>query len=242
VQRSILRRIALPPTILGGVVGRSIRDNAERHVGAHTIMTMDIADWFQSISHRRVSAALREEGFSTEIANLGAPTSTMLANLCLLPLHDDLLRLADERDLRLTFWVDDITFSGRGAERVIVPAVEVVRAHGLKVRERKTRVMWPGDPHVVTGVAVHRKVSAGRIRIEEIRERIMDLSASPRPAQVELDRVWGSIAHVTSLCVHQGAVLAAFARRRLPSKGGPGGRSPRLPKRACPGRREHCDF
>jgi hypothetical protein len=252
IQRRVLRELPLPPTILGGVVGKSIRHNAERHVGADVLVTLDIADCFPTISYRRVFATLRREGFSDEISHLltkltthewalpqGAATSTTLANLCLRPLHDDLLGLARDRGLELTFWVDDIALSGPQAECAIEAAVGVVHRHGFRIRSRKKKVMRAGRRQELTGTCTNRKVSAGRERIQTIREEIVTLADSPRPLHCDLQRVRGMIANVHNLCRRQGAVLSAFADRMLPRCGTAGTRARSDQVRPCPGRRQH---
>lgn len=116
--------------------GRSAKDCAEVHVGAHWLVKLDLRDFFNSIDERRVAKIFRMTGTneetSVQLAKLctrvpsprrlsgsqalgylpqGAPTSGMLANLAAHNLDLSLSRLAWARQLRYTRYSDDITFS-----------------------------------------------------------------------------------------------------------------------------------
>jgi len=72
IQRQILREILdkIPPhpAAHGCVRGRSIRSNAEQHVGAPILLKLDLADFFTSISAARVHALFSHLGYPNEVA------------------------------------------------------------------------------------------------------------------------------------------------------------------------------
>jgi hypothetical protein len=90
----------------------------------------------------------------------GAPTSSMLANLALLPIHDEIAAVATEFDLRWSFYVDDIALSGSRAREAITPVVDIIHRHGHSVHD--VRVMSAGARHELTGTVPNRKISVGQ--------------------------------------------------------------------------------
>lgn len=225
IHEGILRPLPLPPTMLGGVPGRSIRDNARPHVGKACVVRIDLRDCFRRIRHTVAYRAYRERvGASAGIAGLltrlttlkgalpqGAPSSPLLANLCLLDLHEQVASLAARLDLAFTQWIDDLVLSGDRAAEAIDGVIAIVRRHGHGVRCRKIRRMGRGVPQVVTGVVVNRKPSAGRRRLDAIRRRMLEVAAAPD--ETVLRSVRGQVAHVRSINAAQGRKLREFATR-----------------------------
>ncbi|MCA9074314.1 MAG: RNA-directed DNA polymerase [Planctomycetaceae bacterium] len=72
VQRRILRDILdhVPPhpAAHGFVTGRSIRTNAEPHVGKSVLLKFDLQNFYPSVRYSRVVAIFRSVGFSREVA------------------------------------------------------------------------------------------------------------------------------------------------------------------------------
>lgn len=97
----------------------------------------------------------------------GAPTSPMLANLVCHALDQQMQRLADLHRLHYTRYADDLTFSGRERFREAVDAQVaallpeatcIVARYGFGVQWRKTQLLRPGAPRIVTGVSVQGEV------------------------------------------------------------------------------------
>lgn len=78
LQRTLLRelvdRLPVSPHSHGFLRGRSIRSGADCHVGKRVVMTMDLADFFGSVTFRRVRGLLIALGY-------GFPVATTLAVL-----------------------------------------------------------------------------------------------------------------------------------------------------------------
>ncbi len=233
INRRILGTVPLPPSILGAVPGRSIRDNGELHAGTPVVATVDLQRFFPSTRFERVFGVYKEIfGCSDEIAKLltrlttyrhrlpqGAPTSATLANLTLLPLHDHVQRIAARHEVEASFWLDDITLSGANAEAALVDVEAAIQKHGHRVSPGKTRVMRSWETaQEVTGTVTNRKVSRGRREIESIRAAILDLSAGAKPSDKELRRLRGRIQHVRHLCPSHGHSLLKLAARCIPDE------------------------
>lgn len=231
IQQRILRRVTLPPTMLGGVRGRSIRDNARTHRRQPVLVTLDLRDCFPRTNDLQVFKAYRSMlQCSEDVASLllklttlhhrlpqGAPTSSMLANLALLPMHDEIAALARELDLQWTFYVDDIALSGARAPEAITPIIDIIRRHGHSVH--RVRVMPSSARQWLTGTVLNRKISVGHRRVHEVRESILALAAQRDIRQKELDRVKGQIRQISSISKSQGDALRRLADQYLPESG-----------------------
>lgn len=259
VQRRIARRlfrdIDLPRELTGGLAGRSLVDNVLPHVQQPTIVCLDLESFFPHVNNERVFAALRRHlGCSTETARLltrlttfqarlpqGSPASTFLANLILVDTTVELAAVARERSLKLTCYIDDITFSGQGAEQSIGDVIDVLARHGLPIARSKLQITHEHRPRVVTGVSVARKLSIPRSKLRAARDFINGLAAAETVRGRDLDRARGLVSQVGQISKGQ----AGYLRRRLnrlPPVGddvGKGGKA-RLRTRTCTNfRRRH---
>ena len=118
VQRSVLRWVSVPAWVLGGVRGRSIADNGALHARQPEVVSLDVRNFFPSITPSCVRAALRRHlGASIEIVELltrlttydgrvpqGAPTSTAVANLVLLDALTGTQARLEGRGVTLSTW------------------------------------------------------------------------------------------------------------------------------------------
>jgi retron-type reverse transcriptase len=75
IFQNILKGLPAHPAAHGFVRGRSIRTNANAHVGGHVLVNADLQDFFPSITLPRVRGALEQLGYSPAAA-------TILALLC----------------------------------------------------------------------------------------------------------------------------------------------------------------
>jgi retron-type reverse transcriptase len=75
IFENILQRLPTHPAAHGFVKGRSIKSNAEPHVGRHVVVNADLKDFFPTITVHRVRGALEYLGYSPAAA-------TILALLC----------------------------------------------------------------------------------------------------------------------------------------------------------------
>ena len=75
IQSEILSKIPLHPAAHGFVPGMGIVSNAQVHVGQDVVVNMDLADFFPSVTFKRVRGLFRSLGYSGQVA-------TVLALLC----------------------------------------------------------------------------------------------------------------------------------------------------------------
>jgi hypothetical protein len=198
-----------------------------------------------SAQRQRIGCSPKIAGILTQLTTFqhrlpqGAATSTMLANLSLLPMHQKIGHVATQMGLRWTFYIDDIAISGRQAPEAIDKVIRIIQRHGHAVRRQKIRCMPNNVQQKLTGSVINRKVSAGRQRIREIREQIMSLANQQQIFEHELRSLRGRIAQVRWLCPFQGAFLTRLEVRYLP-KVGINGKKPRTDEiRFCDSFRRH---
>lgn len=134
VQRRIGRTIGsrFPPHPIAHAYtrGRGIITNAERHIGATSMLHIDLKDFFGSIPRSVIASAAH--GLLTELTPedievvvdlcclrgrlpQGSPASPMLSNLICRPLDAQLQALARSSGCRVSRYSDDITFSTTAA-------------------------------------------------------------------------------------------------------------------------------
>jgi hypothetical protein len=233
IHRAILPLHEFPSRVLGGLRGFSIRDNLEFHVRPPVLVTLDLKRCFPNISHHDVYDALRHTlHFSGAVASLvtrlttrqgrlpqGAPSSSILANLVLIPLHSEVAQIAKFYGLSWSMWVDDIALSGARAEDAVDLVIAAIHRHNHTVSRDKIRVAPSCTPQYVTGGFLNKKISAGRHRISAIREEVLALADQRCIFSHQLKSVWGKIHYVKFLNAAQGTVLARFAANRLPDSG-----------------------
>lgn len=183
IQRVILDRLIQPlgahDAAYGFVPGRSIRHNAELHVGRSIVANIDIRNCFPSVRWSLVLGALKRdlgEALSPAAISLlvdictaegglpiGAPTSPALLNRVLLRTDEVLSKAADQLGCRYTRYADDLTFSGdHGAVRLLGIATRTLSQIGLQIDPKKTSIYRPGRRQIVTGLVVNEKVNVPR--------------------------------------------------------------------------------
>jgi hypothetical protein len=108
IYRAIFATYDFPTNIVGGIHGRSIKDNMGEHLGQPVLVTMDIKECFPHIHDlHHVYPMFRRLGFSPEVAALltklttfqhrvpqGASSSSIIANLVMEPVHREIDKIA----------------------------------------------------------------------------------------------------------------------------------------------------
>ncbi|HEY4096363.1 MAG TPA: reverse transcriptase family protein [Baekduia sp.] len=104
----------------------------------------------------------------------GAPTSPMLANLCTFTLDRRLAGLAARLGATYTRYADDLVLSGgadlaRRAPAITATVRAIVASEGLRLNERKSRVMRAGGRQRVTGVVVNARTNVPREEFDRLK-------------------------------------------------------------------------
>lgn len=207
----LLQRIAPPDYLFAPVAGRSYVDNAARHLGARCVRLLDIEDFFPRCTankviwffHKRmecapdVAAILRALVTREGALPQGSPCSPILAYLCYVDMWEEISRLVDDANTKLSVYADDLTISGMIVPEMLVWNIKkALRRHGhrYKVKKERSRIDRPAE---ITGVIL----TPDRLRLpnrqhKKLHEIRRDLKAARSPRRrTELEgRLRGRVA------------------------------------------------
>jgi hypothetical protein len=168
IRETLLAPLPLPDHVTGCVKGCSPLKNASRHLGSSNVASVDVKNFYPSITSNAVFRFWRRQGFGQRLASLltklttrgghlpqGAPTSDALANHILSPIDDEIERLAKELDLSPSRYLDNIDLSGHRAVEAIAPLVKAIQREGLAVRHKKVFNARRSRRQTVTGFTVN---------------------------------------------------------------------------------------
>jgi len=253
IYRGLLRNQPVSEDMHGGVLKKSISTNAAKHLRKAQLVTLDLHSCFPRIRHKRVydtfvtslhcspdiaSILTKLTTFQTRLPQ-GAPTSPMLANLVLAPLHRDIADVCRERALEGTMFVDDIAISGDRAFEVVEEVLRIIGRHGHSVRAKKLKRMSSWQSQQLTSLTLNKRLSVGRSRLRDIANRIFELANQVDVLEKDLRRVEGQIKFVLMIQPLQGRHLMDLADRLLPEAGMPGPRPKTRDTRECPDPSRH---
>jgi RNA-directed DNA polymerase len=230
IYRKLLRDLDLPANMVGGVTGRSVRQNALCHVGHQTLVKVDLRNHFGRITNRQVFEALRRElGLSTEIASIitrlttvhsrlpqGAPTSTMLANLVMLPAHRAISSFAERHSLSYTLFVDDLTISGSKPRDILQQIIQILQGYGFAIAAKKLHILDRHERQETTGLVVNREIAVGRAEREQLRLELLRLRDSKVMSLRQFSSIWGRIRYIGFIHASHGQALGELAEAVLP--------------------------
>lgn len=160
INQKILKRVVFPSYLHGSVPARTQFSNASAHVGAKTLVKLDIAKFFDFIAEssvfsvfskllkfpRPVAQALTALTTLNGVTPQGAPTSSYLAQLVFFDDEPILVKRLQRKSLIYTRYVDDISISSRASlsGKEIGIAIGLVRsmcgAHGFRLKDKKESI------------------------------------------------------------------------------------------------------
>lgn len=200
IQRKLLRileNVYNPKVCAYGFInGKSICDNANKHLKRNQLLNIDLKDYFTQINFGRVRGMLLKKPYelgeeaATTLAQLmcykgrlpqGAPTSPIVANMICAPMDNHFMKLAKDYQLHYTRYADDITISTKGTfptdiayeknNTVIIGSkiLDILRRDGFELNEEKIHLRSKDERQEVTGLIVNKKVNVRREYIKEVR-------------------------------------------------------------------------
>lgn len=226
INEKLLKPIALPEYLCGGVPGKSVIDNVLMHADARALVTVDIKRFFRKITNVQVYNVWRNllnyppkvAGLLTRLTTFerhlpqGAPTSSLLANLVLYSADRPIREHCEQRGVKYSTWVDDLAFSGVNPRIVIPVAAKSLAQAGFSISHGKLKVMGPGTRKVLNGVIVNRFPGVLRERMSHLRSGIHKLQTqqvSPHEMGKYVRQLEGGIAYVGSISPRKAAKLRA---------------------------------
>jgi len=192
ILETILDNIPLHEAAHGFVRGRSIETFAKTHIKQRTVLRMDLADFFPSISFSRIAGVFRTFAYLPQVAHLlaglcthqppralarmnrhlpqGAPTSPALANITAYPLDCRLSGLAKSQGLNFTRYADDLVFSGPHISQSFAHLVGgIALEEGFSINHRKTRFMKSSTQQRIAGVVVNEHPNIDRREFDRLK-------------------------------------------------------------------------
>jgi hypothetical protein len=159
-----------PQHVFGFIAGRSHLQAAHVHCSANWVYSVDIRNFFPSITANVLSGTLMDLGYSAPSADLivklcclngqlaqGAPTSPPLSNLVFRGMDSGLLEIAQRFGARLSRYADDIVFSGTEQFPQNLPATvaEIFAGQPWHLAPEKTEIAILPNRLKVHGLLVH---------------------------------------------------------------------------------------
>lgn len=166
---------------------QTLKDHLKYHRRQKIVFSLDIENFFSSISFDKIEAIFCEFGYSDPLANLmakictldnqlpqGAPTSPYLSNIYLFDFDQKIAKYCSERKIRYTRYADDITFSGEYIETdklVSFIQNELSQLH-LKLNTLKTTIAYNNQRQIIAGVVVNEKLQLPKKERDNIRKSV----------------------------------------------------------------------
>jgi len=176
ILREILLQVRVDDAAHAYEQGRSVLTACKRLVGCKAIVRVDIADFFPSISFRRVFGLFRSLDFRDDEAFIlsrlttledklpqGAPTSPKISNIIFRSLDRSLRRLAETWDMEYLRYSDDLFFVNErnfNHPDFVEKCRAVISGGGFTINDDKTKFYARGVPRKTLGLLTHGETIA----------------------------------------------------------------------------------
>lgn len=144
--------------------GKNCALNATQHVGYRYTLSMDLEDFFDSVSEAHVKGIIPDEIVGQCMIGgsprQGLPTSPLIATLAFLPCDSEILQRLQELEINAVYtrYADDLVFSfndRRSAGKIRVVVRQVTDKFGFRINSRKTSLQdAKNGRRIITGIAV----------------------------------------------------------------------------------------
>lgn len=186
ILQNILEKCPVSPYAKAYVKGRTLKHNAKFHKAQKIVVTMDIKNFFPSITADDVVRIFENMGYfhnvSCFLAHLcclhfslpqGAPTSPYLSNLKFADVDAQISEYTTDEKIRYTRYADDLTFSGDFNPHHLIQTISnIVYEAGFSLNANKTRVARQNTRQEVTGIVVNSKMQVSKSKRKEIRQQM----------------------------------------------------------------------
>ncbi|MFI5452442.1 retron St85 family RNA-directed DNA polymerase [Pedobacter sp. UC225_61] len=218
---NILNKLKVSNSCKGFEKGSSTYDNAKPHIGANSVLTIDLKDFFPTITQKQIFNIFRAIGYNNLIAIIlskictyketlpqGSPCSPKLANLTAWRLDVRLQGYVGKRGINYTRYADDLSFSGLTPSKVIqiIPKVkEIIQDEGYIINTSKTRIAGLSRAKIVTGLTIsNNSIGIGKNKYKTLRAKIFHLTKdSEQKNKKLLYEVNGWLAYLKSVDVRR---------------------------------------
>ena len=211
IQRAILEdlyelNLEISSRATAFVKGKSIKDNANTHLGQSCLIHYDLRDFFDTITFKKVETELLSRGVDKKFIKTvrkwcfveghlpqGAPTSPYLSNLVCRNLDYRFAKLAEKIGATYTRYADDIIISGnQDIVRYQTIFKRIIRTEKFYINYRKIRISvldkfsddspnnWFVPWHIITGLTVDaEKVSIRPSYLNKVKHELQEEGVNP---------------------------------------------------------------
>lgn len=165
----LLAKINTPDYLHSAIRGRSYITNASGHTVYEGCAKIDVKKFYPTVRAQAVHHFFRDRmhctgdvaGILTKLLTVdghlptGSSSSPILSYFAYEDMFEALAQLAIKNDCTMTVYVDDVVFTGRGATRSLLYDARRILA-SFRLHGHKTKLFRPGQPRIVTGVAITR--------------------------------------------------------------------------------------
>ncbi len=225
IQRSLLRQVLRSQVVsehaFAYLPGKNAIGHAAFHLKNDQLLTLDIADFFHSVTRQMVYQIFSDAGLSSKFSQYaallccygnclpqGACTSPTLSNLAFGRLDHRLYRLASALHLNYSRYADDLAFSGQVVPIRLIKTVEkILFSQGFQLNMSKIRLKKAGAKKILTGVSIASgKLKAPksfkralRSQIYELERNFNNLSSMAKIDPFAFERVIGRINYLLQI-------------------------------------------
>jgi RNA-directed DNA polymerase len=225
IHTTLLKPLLLPQYLHGAAPGKTIKTNAATHLGASTVVKMDITNYFPNLSNNHVYKIWTDIlGCAPPIGRLltrlttfnrhlpqGAPTSSALANIYLASVMPMIIIASRDKEVKPSAYVDDLIFSGEQSRQMMEPMRQVLAKDGLRLSSKKRKVLGPKKAKVITGIRLGRaEVRAPHEKVKDLRAGIHKLMLGvplPKGRRHYLESLHAKLCHIEGICQKDGIKL-----------------------------------
>lgn len=186
IVKNILEKCPVSDYAKAYLKGRTLKHNARFHRAQKVVVTMDIREFFPSISISDVTTIFKNMGYFHDLscffAHLcclnnslpqGAPTSPYLSNLRMVSLDNKISNYTSQKRIRYTRYADDLTFSGDFNPHFLINDIsKMVFDEGFSINCEKTRVAKRNARQEVTGIVVNSHMQISKEKRKKIRQQV----------------------------------------------------------------------
>lgn len=184
ILKNILYKRSVSPFAKAYKPNVSLIENLKFHKNQPKVFTLDLENFFPSITVDSVQKVFVDLGYTRNISDLlsklctrdgtlpqGASTSPYLSNLVFADADAAISQYCIEQKIRYTRYADDLSFSGEFDENQLLDKVtETIQKLNLKINASKTKLMTPGSRQTVTGIVVNDKPQVVFHKRNELRQ------------------------------------------------------------------------
>jgi RNA-directed DNA polymerase len=184
ILKKILYSIPVSPFAKAYKPNVSLIENLKFHRNQPKVFTLDLENFFPSITIDGVEKIFSKLGYCNSISNLlaklctrngtlpqGAPTSPTLSNLIFIDADEMIANYCIQKKIRYTRYADDLSFSGDFDEKELFVVVKgIIEKMKFKINTAKTKLMTPGNRQTVTGIVVNEKPQVVFHKRNELRQ------------------------------------------------------------------------